>query len=426
MSHLISEKILQFIHTVPIVECDDATFNTLALQLFQYQFEKNAIYHGLCQQQGLAPDRVKSWREIPAVTTSAFKEVPLTCFPPHKAMAVFHTSGTTQKRAGKHYFRTLDFYRAAMLRSFAAYCLDQKLGIALGANDETLHVPSRDVIPEESFYNSKQSFEMKKDSSGMTFPFTVAKINKMRMFFLGPTAEHFPNSSLGYMFSEIREAFGEKQSAVFFSPQDVEVDGFRTALEKASQENVPVFILGTALALLECMDKFVQQGRKFKLPTGSRILDTGGYKGRRREVPREEFQWQLVTAFGVPQKYLLNEYGMTELSSQFYESRLPGIPLRNERTNATPSPLPSALRPLHFPPPWVRVAAVDPENLKILPEGEIGLLRIFDLANVDSVMAIQTEDLGRAWQDRIELVGRATGAELRGCSLLTEAIVRGA
>jgi len=81
---------------------------------------------------------------------------------------------------------------------------------------------------------------------------------------------------------------------------------------------------------------------------------------------------------------------------------------------------------LHFPPPWVRVVAVDPENLKVLPEGEVGLLRIFDLANVDSVMAIQTEDLGRAWQDRIELVGRATGAELRGCSLLTEAIVRGA
>ncbi|MCI0693095.1 hypothetical protein L0337_13945 [candidate division KSB1 bacterium] len=428
MSHSISEKILQFIHTVPIVECDDEAFNTLALQLFQYQFEKNAIYRAICQQQGLAPDRVTSWREIPAVTTSAFKEVPLTCFPPQEAVAVFHTSGTTQKRAGKHYFRTLDFYRAAMLRSFAAYCLDQQPGSALRVNNETLHDSLRDVIPEESFYNSEQQVEMKKDSSRMTLPFTVAKINKMRMFFLGPTAEHFLNSSLGYMFSEIRDAFGEKQSAVFFSPQDVEVDGFRTALEKASQENVPVFILGTALALWEAMEKFSQQNLKFTLPTGSRILDTGGYKGRRVEVARDEFQNQLCETFGVPREYLLNEYGMTELSSQFYASSLSGIPKRNERQAPSAmlsalSPQPSALSPRHFPPPWVGVAAVDPETLQILPEGEVGLLRIFDLANVDSVMAIQTEDLGRAWQDRLELVGRATGAELRGCSLLTESIV---
>ncbi|MGH7450667.1 MAG: hypothetical protein ACRENG_04945 [bacterium] len=426
MSHSFSEKILQFIHTVPIVACDDEVFNTLALQLFQYQFEKNAIYRTICQQQCIAPDRAASWREIPAVTTSAFKEVPLTCFPPHEAVAVFHTSGTTQKRAGKHYFRTLDFYRTAMLRSFVAYCLDQQFGIALGANNETLHAPSRDVIPEESFYNSKLSSAMKKKSSRMTFFSAFARIKKMRLFFLGPTAEHFPNSSLGYMFSEIREVFGDEQSAVFFSPQGVDVNGLQAALDRASQENVPVFILGTALALLECMEKFAQEGRKFKLSTGSRILDTGGYKGRHVEVTREEFQNRLCATFGVPREYLLNEYGMTELSSQFYESRLPGIPLRDERTNETSSPLPSALRPLHFPPPWVRVTAVDPENLKILPEGEIGLLRIFDLANVDSVMAIQTEDLGRAWQDRIELFGRAAGAELRGCSLLTGAIVRSA
>lgn len=422
MSPAIFETILHFIRTVPLSEFDDGKFDGLALELFGYQFEKNAIYRGICQQQGLAPERLTSWREIPAVTTSAFKEVPLTCFPSREAVAVFHTSGTTQKRAGKHYFRTLDFYRAAMLRSFAAYCLDQKLGIALGANDETLHVPSRDVIPEESFYNSKQSFEMKKDSSGMTFPSAFVRINKMRLFFLGPTAEHFPNSSLGYMFSEIRDAFGDEASAVFFSPQGVDAEGLQKALAKALQANVPVFILGTALAILEAMEKFAQQGRKFKLPIGSRILDTGGYKGRRREVPREEFQRQLITTFGVPQEYLLNEYGMTELSAQFYNSSLPGIPLRQEPPNHALRFTPYAL---HFPPPWVRVAAVDPETLKVLPEGEVGVLRIFDLANVDSVMAIQTEDLGRAWQDRIELLGRATGAELRGCSLLTEAILRG-
>ncbi len=374
MPNSLSEKILRFIQTAPMAEFDDEAFNRLVVELFHHHFEKNAVYRGLCRQQKITPGRVTSWREIPAVTTSAFKEVPLACFPTQQAAAVFHTSGTTQQRAGKHYFRTLQFYRAAMLRSFAAYCL--------------------------------------------------VNIKKMRLFFLGPTFELFPNSSLGYMFSGIRDEFGDEKSAVFFSPEKADADGLQKTLDEASQENAPVFILGTALALLECLEIFQRRNRKFQLPAGSRILDTGGYKSRRVEIKRPEFQNRLGETFGVPREYLLNEYGMTELSSQFYESRLPGIPSRQER------PTTHALRftpyALHFPPPWVRVVAVDPEHLEILPPGEIGLLRIFDLANVDSVMAIQTEDLGRAWQDRLELIGRAAGAELRGCSLLTETIAHAA
>jgi hypothetical protein len=367
MPNLISEKILRFIETVPITEFDDEAFNQLAVELFKYQFEKNSIYRGVCRQQNIVADHVTNWREIPAVSTSAFKEVPLTCFPPEKAAAVFHTSGTTEQRSGKHYFQTLNFYRAAMLRSFAAYCLN----------------------------NAHE---------------------KMRMFFLGPTIERFANSSLGYMFSGLRDELGDEKSAAFFSRQHIEARGFRQALEEAAQKNTPVFILGTALGLLECMEIFQKQNRKFKLPAGSRILDTGGYKGRRIETTREEFQNRLIETFGVPREYLLNEYGMTELSSQFYESRLPNLSLKPLST------MPSVTRPQHFMPPWVRVAAVEPENLNILPESKTGLLRIFDLANVDSVMAIQTEDVGRVWQNRLELIGRATGVELRGCSLLTETI----
>lgn len=359
----IKQNILRFIQAVPMTEFDEETFQTLASELFQYQYENNGVYRGVCLQQNLAPDRVTAWREIPAVTTSAFKAVPLACFPLNEATAVFHTSGTTQQRTGKHYFRTLDFYRAAMRRSFAHWCL--------------------------------------------------APHKKMRLFFLGPTAEYFPNSSLGYMFSGLRDEFGDEHSASFFSPDGVNTAALQTALEKAISENTPVFILGTALALLECMEVLRRGNRIFKLPAGSRILDTGGYKGRQIEVSREEFQNRLSETFGVPREYLLNEYGMTELSSQFYESRLPGIP--NYASRFTPYAL-------HSSPPWVRVVAVDPENLTVLPDGATGLLRIFDLANVGSVLAIQTEDLGRAWQDRLELIGRAHGAELRGCSLLTEMI----
>lgn len=384
MSLSIAEKILRFIRAVSMSDFNDNAFNDLALELFQYQLEKNAVYRGICRQQGLTPNRMTHWREIPAVTTSAFKEVALTCFPAHEAIAVFHTSGTTRKRAGKHYFRTLDFYRAAIFRSFAAYCLADQI----------------------------TNYELRTMNG------------KMRMFFLGPTSEHFRNSSLGYMFSEIRDEFGDEGSTVFFTPQGVEVNELQLAIDRAIQENAPVFILGTALALLECMEKF-QQSQTFKLPVGSRILDTGGYKGRNVEITRQEFQQRLSETFGVSQEFLLNEYGMTELSSQFYLSSLPDIPLGKERTMDSLHALRFTPYALHFTPPWVRVAAVDPENLQILPENETGLLRIFDLANIDSVVTVQTEDLGRAWQDRIEVIGRASGAELRGCSLLTEAIIKG-
>lgn len=355
-------SILDFINTAPLDVFDDRAFDRLALQLFRHQFQHNPVYRKFCEQASRPAFTPSHWPEIPAVTASAFKHVPLTCFPAEQAAAVFHTSGTTAQRSGKHYFRTLEFYRAALLRSFRAYCL-----------------PDRE---------------------------------KMRMLFLGPTAEQFPHSSLGCMFSAVRDEFGTKDSGVFFTPEKLLVADFFDAADHAIEMQEPLFILGTAFNLLHCLDELPARGRRLLLPAGSRILDTGGYKGRTREVPRAEFQKMLCENFGVAKEFLLNEYGMTELSSQFYESRLPGAPLRDERTE------------VKFMPPWVRVAAVDPETLQPLPAGETGMLRIFDLANVDSVMAIQTEDLGRAWQDRVELAGRASGAELRGCSLLTEGIAK--
>ncbi|NUO83952.1 hypothetical protein HUU05_28085 [candidate division KSB1 bacterium] len=358
--HDLRSTIYDFITHADLATFDDHTFNALALGLFEYQFQHNTVYQRYCQQAGVTSARLAHWREIPAVTTSAFKRVPLACFPHEQATTVFHTSGTTQQRAGKHYFRDLQFYRAALLRSFKAYCLP-------------------DCGP-------------------------------IRFLFLAPTAKHFPNSSLGYMCTALRDEFGAAASAAFFTPEQLQIGCVRRAMESASKENTSVFIFGTAFNLLAFMDECAAQSIRFELPAGSRVLDTGGYKGRTREILRAEFQNMLCACFGITKNFLLNEYGMTELSSQFYESRLPHTPLTDEREG------------VKFMPPWVRVLAVDPNTMQPLPSGEIGMLRVYDLANVDSVSAIQTEDLGRAWQDRIELLGRASDAELRGCSLLTEMI----
>lgn len=352
--------IYDFITTNDLAAFDDHIFNALALQLFAYQFQNNTVYQRYCQHSGVNSPRLAYWQEIPAVTTSAFKHATLTCFPHDEARAVFHTSGTTQQRAGKHYLRDARFYRAALLRSFKAYCLPD--------------------------------------------------YEKIRFLFLAPTAKHFPNSSLGYMCSTLREAFGAAGSGAFFTPEELQLGCFRRALETAIADHAPVFVFGTAFNLLAFMDDCATSSLRFQLPRGSRVLDTGGYKGRTREVPAAEFRDMLCSCFGLGKDFLLNEYGMTELSSQFYESRLPRTPCTDAREQ------------IKFMPPWARVVAFDPDTMRPLPAGEIGMLRMYDLANVDSVFAIQTEDLGRAWQDRIELLGRASEAELRGCSLLTEMI----
>ncbi len=358
--HDLQSTILEFISTSDLATFDDHAFNQLALRLFEYQFQHNAVYQRYCQQAGVATPRLAQWLEIPAVTTSAFKHATLACFPQEQAAAVFHTSGTTQQRPGKHYFRDLRFYHAALLRSFKAYCLPER--------------------------------------------------ERIRFLFLAPTAKHFPNSSLGYMCSMLREQYGAEASGAFFTPEQLQLGCFKRAVENAITENTPVFIFGTAFNLLAFWDECATPDLRFSLPEGSRVLDTGGYKGRTREVARKEFQHMLCEGFGLHKKNLLNEYGMTELSSQFYESRLPHAPLVDAREG------------IKYMPPWVRVVAIDPNTMRPLPAGEIGMLRIYDLANVDSVLAIQTEDLGRAWQDRLELLGRARDAELRGCSLLTEMI----
>ncbi len=358
--HDLQSTILEFISTSDLTAFDDPTFNALALRLFAYQFQHNAVYQRYCRQAGVNTSQLAHWRDIPAVTTSAFKHAALACFPREQARAVFHTSGTTQQQPGKHYFHDLKFYRAALLRSFKAYCLPER--------------------------------------------------ERMRLLFLAPTAKHFPNSSLGYMCSALREEYGAEGSGAFFLPEQVQLGCFRRALENTIAANAPVFIFGTAFNLLAFMDECAANKLRFELPAGSRVLDTGGYKGRTREVPREEFQAMLCECFGLAKNFLLNEYGMTELSSQFYESRLRNAPLTDEREH------------IKFMSPWLRVVAIDPNTMRPLPPGEVGMLRMYDLANVDSVLAIQTEDLGRAWQDRIELHGRASEAELRGCSLLTEMI----
>jgi acyl-CoA synthetase (AMP-forming)/AMP-acid ligase II len=142
-------------------------------------------------------------------------------------------------------------------------------------------------------------------------------------------------------------------------------------------------------------------------------METGGFKGRSRTVPREVLRRDIAERFGLPETAVVNQYGMTELASQFYDSTLvdPEGPRRK------------------LAPPWARVRFVDPETGQDVRDGEVGQIVIHDLANTGSVAAIQTADLGRAIVgadgERIgfDVLGREEGAEARGCSIATDVML---
>jgi hypothetical protein len=165
--------------------------------------------------------------------------------------------------------------------------------------------------------------------------------------------------------------------------------------------DVPVVICGTAFSFVHLCDFLSVHQRVLSFPAGSRVFETGGYKGRSRSVPKAELHQMISRWLSIPETHIVSEYGMSELSSQAYDRR----PGESEDR-------------LYTFPPWVRASVVSAETGAPVGEGETGLLRVLDLANVGSVMAIQTEDLVRRRDKGFELLGRTTQAEPRGCSLM--------
>ena len=137
-------------------------------------------------------------------------------------------------------------------------------------------------------------------------------------------------------------------------------------------------------------------------------MQTGGFKGKSREVDAATLRRDVARTFCLDERAVVSEYGMTELSSQFYE-----------RTAVDADARPGVYRE----PPWARVVPVHPETLEPVPHGEVGIARIEDLLNVDSAFAVLTADRVRRVDDGteanrgFELLGRAPGAPPRGCSL---------
>ncbi len=345
---------------------NEEVFNRLALELFALQFSSCEPYRALCNSRGVHPRKVRHWAGIPAIPTSTFKEYDLSCLPPDSRTTVFHSSGTSGHRPSRHFHspNSLGVYEASLLPWFQAHFL-----------------PSTDSFAAPDF----------------------------DLVILTPPPAQAPHSSLVYMFQIIRRLFGSVPGFYghltggggWTMNYGAVVKELTSAIEQAK----PVALLGTAFSFVHLLDFFAEEEIVLNLPAGSRAMETGGYKGRSRALPKPELHSLIKARLGVPASHILSEYGMSELGSQAYDCVV---------GEAIDRP---ADRLFRFP-PWVRAQVVSPETSKQVKEHEIGLVRVFDLANVYSVMALQTQDLARSHVQGFELLGRGTEAEPRGCSLM--------
>lgn len=224
-----------------------------------------------------------------------------------------------------------------------------------------------------------------------------------RCVFVAESEGAAPTSSLSFMLARFAEHWHLGPSEPWaVRGGALDVDAVVAALDAAVGDGVPVALLGTSFGFVHLLDALA--GRAWELPPGSVAMPTGGFKGRSREVDPTTLRATIGAAFGLADGDVLGEYGMTELSSQGYEARREG----------------SASYQV---PPWVRVSMVDAVTLREVPPGEVGLVRVVDLMNLGSAIAIQTSDLGRMEGDGFVVLGRAPGATPRGCARAMDAVL---
>lgn len=393
-----TSKLCESGHTASSEE-GSSLFNDLALELFALQYEYVPVYRQFCARRGVLPQNTTAWDEIPAIPTTGFKEYELSSLPVYERTNEFRSSGTTGHTPSRHFHNaeSLSVYEAS-LRLWFEMCVLSK--VSKGGGDANDSIPLVDCTSITRDRPGTQALR-----SGLHH------LEKWKFVNLTPFPERVPHSSLVHMFGILNQKFGTADSAF---TGELDADGgwelnfpmTMDALEDSVSEGEPVFLLGTAFSFVQLTDYIMNRGTRFQLPLGSKVFETGGYKGRSRSLDRGDLHSLISKYLGVAEGHIICEYGMSELSSQAY-----AYPMSLDAKNAMPSSV------FTFP-PWARVTVISPETGAEAEEGEQGLIRVLDLANVRSVMAILTEDLGVRRGSGFELVGRTANAEPRGCSLM--------
>ena len=323
---------------------DETRWNELVRELFAWQFQRVPAFRRLCEAHRVTPSTFTTWRDLPAVPQQLFKHVELFAHPGQTPAAIYETSGTTTGQPGRQCLLSTDIYQAV----------------------------SVDGARRAGLFKAE-----------------------MPLHFLTPSATETPHSSLSAMFDGWRKACHQPASSFWMRKGKIDFARLRAALSAAAK---PLGLCGTAFSFVHLLDAWTDLP-PLRLPRGSWLLETGGFKGRSREIAKPDLYAQLARMFSVSDSAIWNEYGMSELSSQAYAHSTSG---------------------LHETPPWARVLVCDPATGREVPVGQSGLVRWIDLANVDSILALQTLDLAERTPKGFRLQGRLPRTEPRGCSLGAE------
>ncbi len=343
------ERVLEFMEAP-----DPDGFGELAAAVFQHQFERCAPYRAYCTSRGVDPGSIRGWREIPPVPIQAFRSAQLCCGEPER---VFLSTGTTQGMEKR----------------------------------------SRHAVPDLRLYHSSAVAGLRR--------FLFPDVERMDLVSLIAPVIERPESSLSQMAAWAAESCGTDGMVECAAGGEPSFDRFVDCLRRSEQAGLPLAILTTTGALIHFLDYARSRSLSFRLPHGSRLMDTGGTKGAPRPMSRKGILHAVWSAFAIPGYFAVNEYGMAELSSQYYDSvirdRFDGFHRGR----------------ILLAPPWLRTVILEPVSLQALPEGEEGLVCHYDLANAGSAMAVLSEDVGVVEGGGLRLIGRAPRAEARGCSM---------
>ncbi len=310
-------------------------FETKALRVFRYQAENNNVYNQYIKLLGIDIKSVTTIKQIPFLPISFFKY--------HKIITglsdyekVFLSSGTTQKVRSKHFVKDINLY----IRSFT-----------------------------------------------QGFKHFFGGISNYCLLALLPSYIEQGNSSLVFMIEHLIKLTGCPYSGFYL----YDFEKLKESILKATELGKKVILFGVSYALID-FSEYARFGRMENLL----LFETGGMKGRRKEIPKDELHKLLATNFGVEKIY--SEYGMTELLSQAY----------------------STGEQLFKPVPWMKILIRDRyDPFSFLPVGRTGGINIIDLANIHSCSFIETEDLGKLHPDgSFEILGRFDTADIRGCNLM--------
>lgn len=365
------ERIAGFIDRGDDGEDSRRQFEALALEVFAFQFEAIKPYRRLCRGLGRTPDNVASWREIPAVPAVAFKQYSLFAGAPDAIIRTFRSSGTSEpSRSSRAHFS-----RAGLELMDTA--------IVAGARSR--------LFPDGRC---------------------------TRILVLAPPPEQVPHMIMVHGMAHLIREYGLPGSRFLAGPRGIDFAALRSELDGCQWNGTPVSLLGSSFGFVHFFDWLEREGGRLELPAGSRLLDAGGYKGKSREIDREAFVAWAAQLCGLRPARVINLLGMTELASQIYDRLTPGD---------------AGVARMKLPPHWARTTVVEPRRqgprgAEPVGDGEVGLLRHVDLANLERPIAIQSEDVGRAVAASVdgtlrrgfEILGRARGAEPRGCSLTAE------